>query len=138
MRLSFALALITLALTSACGDEPRAGEAACAVGEEMTETSLFFGFGRKGAPPVSVAEWQEFLDATVTPLFKEGLTVIDGYGQYLGMEGDLAKEDSRVLILLYDGSAARSKDIEAIREAYKMRFDQESVLRVDEEVCASF
>lgn len=50
----------------------------------------------------------------------------------------LPKEDSRVLILLYEGGAASSRDIDAIRDAYTTLFDQESVLRVDQEICAAF
>jgi hypothetical protein len=136
--------LITLlfALTmAACGGESQKGspgEEACAVGSRLTETRLFFGFGRKNAPPVSPEEWQDFLDKEVTPRFKEGLTVIDADGQYLGMAGDLTKEDSRILILLHDGSEASSKAIDAIRDTYNTRFDQEAVLRIDQEVCAAF
>lgn len=41
-------------------------------------------------------------------------------------------------MLLHDGSQAVSDGIEAIREEYKARFNQESVLRIDEPVCIDF
>ncbi|CAM4516578.1 hypothetical protein COEX109129_38140 [Corallococcus exiguus] len=41
-------------------------------------------------------------------------------------------------MLLHDGSAALSADIETIREEYKSQFDQESVLRIDSLPCVAF
>ena len=140
-RARFAIALLLSLSVAACGGESlkRALDGpACEIGSLMVETRLFFGLGRKDAPPVSEAEWQDFLDKEVTPRFEEGLTVLDADGQYLGMDGTLIQEESRVLILIYNGNEARSRDIEAIRDAYKARFDQESVLRIDQPICADF
>ncbi|ADO69337.1 DUF3574 domain-containing protein [Stigmatella aurantiaca] len=119
---------------SACGDE----EAACEVGSEMQFTELFFGMDRENAEPVSEAEWQGFVDTIVTPRFRDGLTMFDADGQYMMDTGNLVHENSKVILLLHDGSAARSRDIDTIREEYKQQFQQESVLRIDSTSCVAF
>ncbi len=129
----------TAGATAGCGDDEETSDAIeCSVGALMVQTYLFFGRDREDAAPVSDQEWQGFIDTVVTPLFKDGLTVLDTDGQYLSMSGELIKEDSNILILLHDGGAVSSGDIEQIREGYRAQFNQESVLRVDELVCVSF
>ncbi len=127
--------LLALGLaSSACGGEgPR-----CEVGSEMHRTELFFGLDRANAAPVSEAEWQDFVDTSVTPRFKEGLTMFDADGQYMMGDGSLVHENSKVIVLLHDGSNPHSKDIDTIREEYKQRFSQESVLRIDAVSCVAF
>jgi len=119
---------------SACGPE----EAVCTVGAEQYRTELFFGLDRENAEPVSEAEFQEFVDTAVTPRFKDGLTLFDATGQYLMDNGNLVHENSKVIVLLHDGGAARSADINTIREEYKQRFSQEAVLRIDSTSCVAF
>jgi hypothetical protein len=57
----------------------------------------------------------------MTPLFPDGLTVIDGKGQFRPS----ADKDA-------------SDRVGEIRSRCKARFQQQSVLRVDEPACASF
>jgi hypothetical protein len=129
-------ALLSLAvLTPACGGQE---EAACDTGSQMSRTELLFGLDRENGVPVSEAEWQDFLDTSVTPLFKDGLTVYDADGQYLMSSGMLVKENSKVMILLHDGSSQRSRDIDSVRGAYTQRFQQEAVLRIDTTACVAF
>ncbi|WP_225413842.1 DUF3574 domain-containing protein [Stigmatella hybrida] len=118
----------------ACGDEA----AACDVGSAMQLTELFFGRDRVNAAPVSEAEWQGFVDTSITPRFQDGLTMFDANGQYLMEDGTLVRENSKVIILLHDGGAASSRDIDTIRKEYKQQFSQESVLRIDSSACVSF
>jgi hypothetical protein len=63
--------------------------------------------------------------------------VLSGVGQWRGQDG-LTKEQSRILVVWHERSPNRDADIEAIRSAYKSRFDQESVLRIDSVSCVSF
>jgi uncharacterized protein DUF3574 len=106
-------------------------------GELFARTELFFGLNMPGGV-VSQEAFQGFIDRQVTPRFPDGLTVVDGKGQFRGASGDLEKEDSKVLILLYPFAKESSQAIEDIRAAYKSAFEQESVLRVDERSCVSF
>lgn len=99
-------------------------------GELFRRTELYFGQSRPNGE-VSEEDFAKFLDADVTPLFPDGLTLLSGLGQFAGSDGPV-EERSKVLILLYpftDRDADR--DIEQIRSAYKIQFDQQSVLRVD-------
>lgn len=104
------------------------------VGDPFARTELYFGTARSdNQPPVSDADFQRFLDETITPAFPDGLTLLKGLGQFRGANGITVKEDSFLVILLYPAEARResSKKIEQIREAYKTQFGQESVLRSD-------
>ncbi|HRD77883.1 MAG TPA: DUF3574 domain-containing protein [Hyphomicrobiaceae bacterium] len=105
----------------------------------MTRLELVFGMSRKGAEPVSDVEWQEFLDAEITPRFPDGLTVLVGYGQWKGGDGKIAKEASRILLVWHTPDETTEQRIVAIREAWKVRFKQESVLRAESAAsCVSF
>jgi hypothetical protein len=101
--------------------------------EHFLRTELFFGTDRADGPDVTEEEWLRFLNEEITPRFPDGLTVLTGYGQFLNSAGQIIRETSKLVILLYPESERRDKSnlIEQIRERYKDRFQQESVLRVD-------
>lgn len=94
---------------------------------------LYFGMNIPGGGTVSENDWNKFLNDEVTPKFPDGFIVVEGYGQYKDKSGQIVKEKSRVLILLYAKKSRKDIDpkLEAIREAYKKAFQQESVLRLD-------
>ena len=101
--------------------------------ETFLRTELYFGTARRDIVPVSDAEWRDFLDFVITKRFPEGLTVITADGQFQDDTGHVSKEKTFVLILLYPLKEWKKRDesIEFIRKAYKTRFKQQSVLRVD-------
>ncbi|WP_328300293.1 DUF3574 domain-containing protein [Streptomyces sp. NBC_00435] len=110
------------------------------VGDPYQETRLYFGTERPdGRPPVGEREFMGFLDREITPAFPEGLTVQNGYGQWQ-RDGKVIHETSYEVVLLYPQKEAdeRGTRIEAIREAYEKRFQQDSVGRSDDEVTAEF
>jgi Protein of unknown function (DUF3574) len=98
--------------------------------EAYVREELYFGRSQPGGGEVTEEQWQKFVDTEVTPRFPDGLTVLDAYGQFLNSAGILAREDSKVLILLYVSTPERERSIQEIIDAYKSRFQQESVLRV--------
>ncbi len=104
----------------------------------MARLELYFGTERPDGSPVTDAEWAGFLDEEVTPRFPDGLTVLTGNGQWRNSKGIITKESATVLIILYVPSDESEGKIEAVRSAYKDRFDQESVMRVDSANCVSF
>ncbi|MGN6517118.1 MAG: DUF3574 domain-containing protein [Rhizomicrobium sp.] len=99
----------------------------------MARTELIFG-----AREVGSGAWNEFLAREVTPRFPEGLTALDGYGQWRGPNGIISREPSRVLLLWHKRGPVADRKIDAIRDAYKKRFRQLSVMRVDGLDCVSF
>ncbi|MGF6191442.1 DUF3574 domain-containing protein [Serratia sp. 2723] len=110
----------------------------CSTGESMTQTTLYFGLNRPAGPVITAAEWQTFVDQQVTPRFKDGLSVFDAKGQWLGNDGKLARENSKALMLIHSPDAASEQNIEALRTRYKQQFAQDSVMRVDAPVCVAF
>lgn len=106
-------------------------------GEILTRTELFFGLSRPGGL-ITDEEFQHFIDTEVTPRFPDGLTVLNGVGQFRDAAGTLLAEGAKVVLLLYPFSRERHRGIEAIRQAYLEAFQQESVPRIDETSCVSF
>lgn len=81
---------------------------------------------------------QAFLAEEVTPRFPEGLTLWNATGQWRTRPGRVGTIPSRVLLIWYEPTAKAEQDIEAIRESYKARFSQKSVMRIDGTDCVSF
>jgi Protein of unknown function (DUF3574) len=118
---------------------PTAPVLACRMGStSMARVELLFGLGRRDGGTISDADWAAFLDAEVTPRFPAGLTVLSGYGQWRGDTDALTKEASRVLLIWYAPAPDSEHKIEAIRAAYRERFSQDSVMRVDGRSCVLF
>jgi hypothetical protein len=101
--------------------------------QSMARTELLFGAGT-----VSESAWHQFLSKEVTPRFPDGLAAFEGYGQGKAPDGKIAKERSRVLLIWHAPDAKANAALDAIRETYKKRFHQQSVMRVDGEDCVSF
>jgi Protein of unknown function (DUF3574) len=107
-------------------------------GEVFERTELFFGLSKPDGASVTEEDFQGFVDNRVTPRFPDGLTLLSGGGQFKTEQGNIIKEGSKVLILLYPFSKQNSAAVEAIRQDYKTQFQQQSVLRFDEQSCVSF
>lgn len=128
------LALLSISIAGCADGRPLSSQApqACRANAlPMARLELLFCTQRAEGPSISEEEWTSLLDEEVTPRFPDGLTVLNGYGQWRGSSGAIAKEHSRMLLTLYRSTVESEADIEAIRSAYKLRFGQESVLRVD-------
>lgn len=95
----------------------------------FVKTELYFGLSSATGKIISEKEWADFLDRYVTPLFSEGLTVLNGVGQYKMRNGKIIKEHSKILILLHKNTHDVNDKIENIRKVYKRLFNQESVIR---------
>ncbi len=122
-------------LLAACAATP----ACLAPLKPATQFDLYFGRDIGGRTEVSDAQWAHFLDAAVTPRFPDGLTVTDAYGQYRDSPtGTISRERSKRLTILTDDAAASRPRLDAIIEAYKRRFQQQSVLKVEAPVCLAF
>jgi hypothetical protein len=132
MRAIIAVALC--AVLAACAS-PRA-QICVPPSHQMNRVELFFGAAFNDGKPIGDADWQDFLDKEVTPRFPAGLTAYEAYGQWQRSDGQIEKSPSRVLLIWYAGD--QSSRIEAIRAAYKKRFRQMSVMRVDGADCVSF
>lgn len=107
--------------------------------EPFVQYQLFMGRGGAAGEVVSDDDWANFLATSVTPRFPDGLTVLDGFGQWRDAAGQIKRERSKVLILYAAGDESLLRaDIDAISGEYEQLFDQESVLRVVDQACVSF
>lgn len=107
-------------------------------GKKMTKTELYFGLTKPDGSTVAESAFQAFADSVISKTFTEGCTIIDGYGQWLGFNGKLISEPSKIVIVISKLSAQRSRGIEQVREKYKKYYQQESVMRVDEFLKVNF
>jgi hypothetical protein len=112
---------------------PAETQAGCAIA-----TQLFFGLSRPDGGVVSEAEWRAFLADTVTPRFPAGFTVVAAEEQWRDeASAAILRETSRILLIVHpegEGEAA----LAALTDAYKTRFRQQSVLRLDTKALARF
>ena len=79
------------------------------------------------------------LAAATPPPPKTGATITVTVTELRNAKGVVTKETSAVLVILYSPAPEKEAAIQDIRAAYKDRFDQESVMRVDGPTqCVSF
>ncbi len=105
---------------------------------QWTRAELFFGQSMPEGKSISAAEWQRFVDEQLTPVFSEGLTILDAGGQYKNRAGVIAKEPTKLVIVVYKSTAEKEAAIRKLIDEYKRQFRQESVLWTSEKVDAKF
>lgn len=110
----------------------------CAMGQEQYISEMLYFGTDKPDGEVSNEDWQVFVEEVVTPRFPQGLTVWPAYGQWRMASGEIIQEGTYVLHVMHLGEPDRDLAIQEIIEAYKSGFQQEAVLRVQDDVCVSF
>lgn len=102
-------------------------------------TILFLGLSSADGVGVSEQQWKSFLRQVVGANFPDGFTVLHAHGQYLSeRDKQIVQEHTRVLLLVHPNSQVSRDAIVEIVGEYKRRFNQESVLRIETPVQASF
>lgn len=105
----------------------------------MMETNLYFGQSKPDGGMVSEKEWNSFKEMHISKVFKEGSTVVNVTGNWFDPDSHkLITEPTYMVVYFYKKSPAVSKQIDSLRYWYKTMFQQQSVLRVDKKVKASF
>ena len=97
-------------------------------------------FGRNIGPSLAVsdADWALFVDEEITPRFPDGLSVSDIAGQWKGEDGVVVREPAKVVMIVLSGEEAEDARLDAVRDAYRKRFRQESVMLVQRQACVGF
>jgi hypothetical protein len=131
-----ALAALLVPLLCGCASRP---DCAAWGGDPAVTVQLLFGRSTKGGGEVDDAAWRDFLATSVTPRFSDGLTVLEGSGQWRNRAtGQIGAEPSTVVEIVTDDTPVTAAKLSAIREEYKRRFHQESVGLVENRAGASF
>ena len=87
----------------------------------------------------SEVEWIDFVAREVTPRFPDGFTVVDAAGQWRdARRGSILHEGSKLIEIVLPGGSDDRVKIEAIAEAYKRRFEQQSVGLIINQACVRF
>lgn len=127
--------LASAQLLSACMILPQA----CAPpAESMVTAELLFGRNIGDRLGVSDAAFADFLAREIAPRFPDGLTVLDGRGQWRGERGRIVREPSKLVLLTFRDDSKRRESLSTIVEAYKNRFRQQSVLTALRTSCVTF
>jgi len=105
------------------------------------EQPCFFGLSKQEngtSVPITEEQFNGFLKFVVTPLFPDGLTVLNASGQYLKEDGFLSRERSKCLILFHPDTPDSLHKLDYIWRNYTVAFQQESVLIATEETLVCF
>ena len=132
MRSFIATAALLLALTASAA----AQSALQCSGAQKAWIVAELLFGRSN---VSDRAWDRFLAGEVTPRFPDGLTVYDARGQWRDPKTKtISRERSKVVMIAMPPGDDNQTRLDAIIEAYKKKFRQQSVGLVLRSSCVSF
>jgi hypothetical protein len=109
----------------------------CSGDERLAVQELLYFGTEKPSGHVTTEDWAQFLGEMVTPRFPEGFSSWQASGQWRSASGKVIREPSYVLSLVHQDDAARDKALQEILSSYKLRFQQEAVLRVKSNTCMS-
>jgi len=98
----------------------------------MVEAQLFFGGS------LMPEQWRVFVDQEITPDFPDGFTVFKTQGQWRNRDGTITRETGHELLIVTTRNNINEDRLNVIRNAYRSRFMQESVLLTESPVCAAF
>jgi hypothetical protein len=98
-------------------------------------------FGRDIGKRVGVSEaaWRSFVAREITPRFPDGLTIVAATGQWRDpARNRIVREPSRLVMIVLPGNSDDQARLAAVVDAYKRRFQQQSVGVILQPACASF
>lgn len=78
-------------------------------------------------------EWRGFVESAIVPRLPDGFTVLEGQGFYRSAAaGAATRENTYILMVAHRNDAEINTRLATIVEDYKSRFQQDSVLRLDQ------
>ena len=105
----------------------------------MQQTSLYFGQAKPQGGFVTAAEWNSFVQQYISRRFAAGFSVIKVDGKWQDTQThQLISEPTYLVLILHKRSKQLSAAIDSLRSQYKTLFNQQSVLRTDQQVKANF
>ena len=125
------LALVALLGLAGCAS---VRSQACPAGQDQVRTAQLF-LGAKPPAKLSDADLRAFVDREVTPRFPEGVTIVDGGGQWKGSADQLVREAAKVVLIVLPAKGDAIARIETVRTAYRARFQQDTVVVIPQPAC---
>jgi hypothetical protein len=111
----------------------------CRVGKSQQVAELMFGRKIGDRIAVSEAAWARFVDREITPRFPDGLSVINAQGQWRDTEKNrIVHEPSKLVQIVLPGKAEDEARLNEIADAYKKKFQQQSVAIIIRAACVAF
>jgi len=132
MKWAGALIAVTV-LLAGCASQPKL---ACPAGQMQMRTAQLF-LGGAAQARLNDRELRSFVAAEVTPRFPDGVTVVDGGGQWKGDDNRLIREAAKVVTIVLPATGDPQAQVEAVRTAYRSRFKQDSFVVMPPPVCVA-
>lgn len=127
-----------MAMVVALGGCATVQTASCPAGQSRLRTAeLYFSRDLAGRPAVTDAAFRKFIADEIAPRFPQGLTVLDGGPQWHGKENRRLHDAAKVVLIAMPGDRDPASQIEAVRGAYRTRFQLDSTARIGDPACAA-
>ena len=106
--------------------------------QALVRSELYFGRQKPDGSAVTDAEWRAFVVEEIAPRFPDGFTVLDAMGQYRTRDGQIQAEATKILLVVHAPGPRPRTAIQELRDIYRRRFQQESVLLIESPARAGF
>ena len=126
-------ALILMLSLAGCMSAPKVG---CPVGQSQLHTAQFF-LGAKPAVKLNERDFRRFVVREVTPRFPDGVTVVEGGGQWTGADNRLMREAAKMVLIVLPASGDGPARMEAVRTAYRVQFKHDPIVVVPPPACVA-
>ena len=140
LRLILCSFLLLVALTGCSLQSSLIKNETNAVNDSLwTKEELYFGMDIPNGGTISEEEWNTFVASEITPRFPDGITILNGLGQYRYQTGTITKEPTKIVIIFFrEHVEEQEKAIDDIIGLFKQHFHQESVLKATSRVSVKF
>ena len=133
MKTGAGAAVLLLVGLSGCATAPAA---LCPAGQAELRTAQLF-LEAKAPAKLSDGDIRTFVDKEVTPRFPNGVTVVNGGGQWKGAENRMIRDAAKVVLIVLPPHGGGHAQMEAVRTAYRARFKQDSVIVMPPPACVA-
>lgn len=131
-RAGIYVALAGLALAG-CATAPKP---ACPVGQAQMRTAQLF-LEAKAPARLSDADLRRFVEQEVTPRFPNGVTMVAGGGRWKGAQNRMIRDAAKVVLIVLPAKGDPQASVEAVRTAYRTRFNQNAVVVMPPPACVA-
>lgn len=133
-----ALALLLLLIIAAAATPAKASDC-IGGGTDRLVIELLFGRNIGARVGVTNKAFRRFVDVEVTPRFPDGFTLLDTIGQFRASGSRaIVREPGKQLVIALADEASGLPRVREIIEAYKRRFQQQSVAMIAHRSCVAF